>query len=288
MSTTEALRIGFVGLGDMGKGMAANLVRNGFDVAVRDLRPEAVDELVALGADAAASNADVSRDRDVVVVVVVNDQQVRDVCVGTPETPGVIAGLTPGAVVVVASTVSLAAHRAVSEHAATHGVQYVDAAMTGGSVGARDGTLTFFVGGPVAATDRITPVLEAMGNHVFRCGELGAGAAVKIVNNLLSISHILAAREAIRLAAAAGVSESDLLSMINTGDLGSSWATRSWERLRWQERNHTAGPAGMVAMTGKDLRLARDLAADLGVDAPLVQALVDDVLPGLGDEGLTS
>ncbi|MGE3447525.1 MAG: NAD(P)-dependent oxidoreductase [Microbacteriaceae bacterium] len=286
MSTNSpsSVRVGFVGLGSMGAAMAANLLRAGFALTAFDVSREAIERVAALGAVPAQSVTELAHRSDVLVVAVVDDAQVRDVCLAEG---GALAGLSAGSVLVITSTIAPATHKLIARRAAAHGVVVMDAAMTGGSVGARDGSLTFFVGGPAHVLARITPVLDAMSRQIFHCGDVGAGAAVKIINNFLSIAHILAAREALQLAAAAKIDPERLLTMINAGELGSSWATRNWERLRHQEATHSTGAAGYVAITKKDLDLVADFARAAGVGAPIVRGLLADVAPTLEVTGLT-
>ncbi len=280
--SNDDLRVGFVGLGSMGEAMASNLLASGLALRVHDLRPEVLDRMANAGATTAANGRELGEQCDVVVVAVLDDEQVLDVCCGDD---GLLRGLAPGSVVVVTSTIAPRTHRAVAMDAAAHGVVVLDAPMVGGAVGARDGTLILFVGGPVEALERVRPVLEAMSREIFHCGGVGSGAVVKIVNNLLSVLHIGVAREAIRLTRAMDLDGAEVLRMLNTGELASSWATRNWDRLLAQEAGHTTGREGYAAMVRKDVGLVASLAEGAHVDLPLVRAMLDHIVPSIEATG---
>jgi 3-hydroxyisobutyrate dehydrogenase-like beta-hydroxyacid dehydrogenase len=282
------MRAGFVGLGDMGLGMAQNLVRQGFEVTVRDVRPEAVSRLVAVGASSAPTCHDVGQRSEAAFVAVFDEKQVRDVCLGTDDDPGVIAGLPEGGVVVVHSTVSPTVHRALAEQGASRGIEVLDAAMTGGGgVAAQEGKLTFFVGGDAAVVERVRPALDAMAQNVFHVGQLGSGAVVKIINNFLAVSNLVLVREATRLARTMGIEGENLLAMISAGGVGSSWISNNWDRIRDQEEQYTTGKQGMVAMASKDMGLALELSSETSTPMPALRYLVDHIVPELNVTGLT-
>lgn len=282
------MNVGFVGLGNMGEGMAWNLATKGFGLAVRDVRPEPVGRLVAEGARACATNAEVGAASDVVCVAVFDADQVFDTVLPRPGDAGLLAGMKAGGVLVLHPTISPAAVRRVAEAARDRGIAVLDAPMTGGAnVAARAGTLTFMVGGDAAVLEQVRPVLAAMATSVFHVGPLGAGCAVKIINNFHAVSHVLLVRESIRLGKAAGIAEERLLEILNTGGVGSNWASHNWGRIKAQEAGYTTGRAGMVAMSTKDMQLAAQMAAELGVPAPALDALVAEGLPDLARSGLT-
>jgi 3-hydroxyisobutyrate dehydrogenase-like beta-hydroxyacid dehydrogenase len=282
------VKVGFIGLGNMGEGMAWNLVSKGFVVAVRDVRPDPVARLVEAGARACATNAEVGDACDVVCVAVFDADQVFETVLPRPGDPGLLAGMRPGGVLVLHPTISPTAVQRVADAAQERGVAVLDAPMTGGAnVAARAGSLTFMVGGDAAVLELVRPVLAAMATSIFHVGPLGAGCAVKIINNFHAVSHVMLVRESLRLGRAAGLDEACLLNILNTGGVGSNWASSNWERIKAQEAGYTTGRAGMVAMSAKDMQLAGKMAQELGVATPALNALVEYGLPDLARTGLT-
>lgn len=282
------MRAAFIGLGNMGLGMAHNLLKAGIPTTVFDVRSEPVASAVSAGATAAASCADAAAQADVVCVATFSEQQVRDVLAGAGDDPGVLATAAPGTVVTVHSTISPAAIRELAAAAGERGIALIDVAMTGGGdVAAMEGNLTFMVGGPDEALASARSALDAMARTVFHVGPLGAGVSAKIISNFLGTSNVALVREALRMAAAAGIGEKEILGIIEDGGVGSSWVSSNWQRIRTQEENYTTGKQGMVEMWSKDLRLAQGLAALHGVSAPIADFIVASVLPEVGANGLT-
>jgi 3-hydroxyisobutyrate dehydrogenase-like beta-hydroxyacid dehydrogenase len=191
-------RIGFIGLGYMGKPMAENLVRAGFEVTVHDLKPELVDDLVALGAKSAATPRAVAEQSDIIASVVMNNRQTLDVFL-EGEGTGVLAGTNPGSLIVIHSTVSPELCQQVADAAAIKGVGVIDAAVSGAAAKSKAGTLTIMVGGDKALVARCQPLFDVLGEHVFHMGGLGMGQAAKICNNLVSLVNVHVIEEAIRL-----------------------------------------------------------------------------------------
>jgi 3-hydroxyisobutyrate dehydrogenase len=282
------MRVAFIGLGNMGLGMARNLLTAGIATTVFDVRSEPVRSAVAAGATAAASCADAAAHADVVCVAVFSEQQVRDVLTGARDDPGVLAGAAPGTVVAVHSTISPAAIGELAAAAGERGIALIDVAMTGGGdVAAGEGNLTFMTGGPGEALAAARPALDAMARTVFHVGPLGAGVSAKIISNFLGTSNVALVREALRMAASAGIGEKEILAIIEDGGVGSSWVSNNWQRIRTQEENYTTGKEGMIEMWSKDLKLAQGLAALHSVPAPIVDFIVANVLPEVGANGLT-
>ena len=195
--------VGVIGLGNMGGAMARNLLKGGHLVTVYDVVGSLVEALVNDGARAAGSPKEVAEHADVVVVMVVNDRQTTDVVAG-PD--GILEGARPGATVVLCSSLQPKTVTALGALAEARGVSVLDAPVTGGQQGAIDGTLAFLVGGDDGTIERVTPVLESMGDHVVNAGPLGSGEVVKNVNNVLLWTTLSATREALRFAAEHGMS----------------------------------------------------------------------------------
>jgi 3-hydroxyisobutyrate dehydrogenase len=273
MTTT----VGVIGLGDIGRGVADAVVRAGLNLVVCDLRPEATAPFEAK-AHVAGTPALLGARADVVVVAVVDDRQVLAVLDGDD---GALAGLAPGSVVVVLSTVAPATVDAAAALALRRDVDVVDCGVSGGPTAAAEGTLVAMVGGDAAAIERVRPVLDSFTSLVVHMGPLGAGLKAKLARNLVQYGSWLAAYEAQVLAEAAGIELSKLAEVIRESDklIGGS------SRLMFRETvaplppdSHPGIVSAMAAGAGlahKDLRAAIALGEALGVELPLAQ-MTDD------------
>lgn len=256
-------KIGFIGLGTMGKPMATNVVRAGFDVTVHDLAPEPVAELVRQGARAAASPREMAS-CDVVQVVVWDDAGVESVVLD-----GVLATARPGTIVAVHSTVGVETCRRLAGAARGRGVSVIDAAISGGPLRAADGSLAIMVGGPVEAFETCKPIFDAIGKQVFHVGPLGAGMAAKLCNNLMVMVNLQTVVEALRIAEAAGIGPERMIELASAGT-ADSWALRHGFALMQRARSEPV--AGTQAqMQAKDLELAVKLARELGDRAEIAE-----------------
>jgi 3-hydroxyisobutyrate dehydrogenase-like beta-hydroxyacid dehydrogenase len=261
-------RIGFIGLGTMGKPMAVNLVRAGFDVTVHDRVPEPVAELELLGASVAASPREIGERCDVVQVVVWDDAGVESVVLD-----GVLTTARPGTIVAVHSTVSLETCRRLAEAARGRGVSVIDAAISGGPPRAADGSLAIMVGGPVEAFEACRAILDAIGKQVFHVGPLGAGMAAKLCNNLMVMVNLQAVVEALRIAGAAGIETERMIEIASAGT-ADSWALRHGFAL--QQRARSQPVAGTQArMQEKDLELAVKLARELEQESAIAEFFLE-------------
>ena len=260
------MRVGFVGVGNMGGAMAVNALAAGHAVTVCDARAEAVDGLVALGAQAGATPREVAAAAEVVSVVVMSGAQVEAVCLGTD---GVLAGAPAGAVVAVHSTVHPRSVRAVAD-VAPDGVAVLDAPISGGVQGARAGTLCLMVGGDADAFARARPVFESMGNLVLHLGPLGTGLGAKLARNLVGYITLLGAAEGNALAAAAGV-DLDALYRIEDHTGALSPMMESLMRTPGGDDVYTADLQPLIELSEKDLDVTLEYAADLGVALPATQ-----------------
>jgi 3-hydroxyisobutyrate dehydrogenase len=271
----------------MGEGMAMNLVTKGFDVVVRDVRREPVQRLEELGAESASTNLDLGRRADVVMVAVFSEDQVGDALLPREGDAGVIAGMAPGGIVCINSTIS---PQFVHEAAAVgrdRGVTVLDVAMSGGGdVAARAGALTFMAGGEREAFERCRSALDAMATTVHHVGPLGSGVTAKIINNLLAVENVSSVREALQLSRALGFDDAAILAIVQTA-VGASWVSDNWERTREQELGHTLGTGGIAAMAGKDLDLALSLGRSTNTPMPLLEFVVGTIVPDLKERGMT-
>jgi 3-hydroxyisobutyrate dehydrogenase len=230
----------------------------------------------------------VAVDAALICVAVFDQAQIRQVLTGDQNGPGLLSALAPGSIIALHSTVSPSVICEMAELASRHQVTVLDVAMTGGGPAAADaGELTFIVGGPADAVERVRPAFEAMARNIFHVGSLGSGVRAKILSNYLSISNLLLVREALRIAAALGFDEEEILEVVNVGDVGSSWVSRNWDRLRQQEASPTTGKDGLVGIWTKDLKLAREVAGSGEANAPILECLLSEVASDVRGKGLT-
>lgn len=271
-----ATRIGFIGLGNIGKPMAANLARDGFDLMVFDLRPEPVNELAAMGAKAAQSPLDIGRHAEIVEIVVMNDEQVIDVTLGDK---GVFQTMASGSVVAIHSTVHPDTVRKVHEAGEARGIHVIDAQVSGGDKGAQARTLACMVGGDAAILERCRPVFKSFASNIFHLGPIASGASAKIVHNMIVYVNYLAAAEGMRLAKTLGIDLDAFEALVKVSG-GQSRAMDTWQekRRRWEADPR---PERVPELYYKDLALALKLAHEAGVAVPgaaLAQQQIDMIL----------
>ncbi len=197
-----ALRTGFIGLGNIGKPLASHLAPAGFETTLFDLDDAPVRELAAAGAKAAATPREVAAASDVVGICVPEDKHVVQVMTGDD---GVLAGAAPGTVIAIVSTIQPSTALEMAALASEKDVAVIDSCVTGGASRAEQGTVTFLVGGDVAAVEKARPFLETSAANIIHAGELGNGAKLKLAINVLSYIQWAAAYEAFRLATASGL-----------------------------------------------------------------------------------
>lgn len=283
MTTPSSTRVAFVGLGTMGRPMAACLARAGFPLALATKTPGKAASVAAELADggrdvrAAATPAEAARGATVIVSCVPDAPEVEDVHLGAGGTSG---GATRGAVVVDCSTIDAARARAIAARLAERGLDFLDAPVSGGQKGAVEGSLTFFVGGDAAALERARPVLEAMGKRLTHLGPSGAGQLGKAANQILVANNLMAVSEALAFAAKSGLPLGPLHEALAGG------AARSWalEVLGQKMIDRDFKPAFAVKHQQKDLAIVLRNARAAGVPLPGV-ALVHQLLASLEAEG---
>lgn len=274
-------RVGFVGLGNIGKPMALRLAAaQDVNLWVYDVVPEPVAELEAAGARAAESVAALAARSDVVCVMVRDDAQVRDVL-------GEVLGVAGDAqTVVIHSTVGPATPAQLADTAARHGVKVLDAPVSGGAMGAADGSLAIMVGGSEEAFEAARPALEAMSSHVVHAGPIGAGTWFKLARNLMHFVAFTAATEAQQLAEACGLDLVELGRVVRhtdaiTGGPGAIMHRATTAPIAEDDFWHGVF-SHVVALGEKDLRFAIELAEQQGVEVPLARLSLDRLAPGLG------
>ena len=274
--------VGFIGLGIMGQGMVRNLLEAGFEVCVWNRTESRVDELVAAGASAAGSPAELASRCDIIIVCVSDTPDVQAVILGEN---GVIHGARSGSLVIDMSTISPRATREISERLAQREMHMLDAPISGGSEGAAQGTLSIMVGGESSHVERAMPAFRAMGEKITHVGGTGAGQMVKLVNQILVVGNALAMSEALLFAQAGNLDLDKTLAAVSGGAAG-SWML-SMRGPQILERDWR--PGFTIDLQQKDVRLALAAADELGVPTPMTSMAFHyyRVLQaqGLGDEG---
>ncbi|MCV2886943.1 3-hydroxyisobutyrate dehydrogenase [Ruegeria aquimaris] len=257
------MKIGFIGLGNMGAPMAANLAKAGHEVTGFDMAPVEV-----AGVTRAASAAEAARGADVVVTMLPNGQILRAVAAE------VIPAMTAGAALVDCSTVDVDSARAVAADAEAAGLLAVDAPVSGGIGGAAAGTLTFMAGGSEAAFDKAKPLFDIMGQKAVHCGDAGAGQAAKICNNMILGVTMIATCEAFALADKLGLDRQKMFDVVSTSS-GYSWTMNAYcpaPGVGPQSPADNGYKPGFAAeLMLKDLRLSQQAAGSADADTPMGQ-----------------
>ena len=278
-------RVGFIGLGTMGSAMAANIVRAGFPLTAWNRTAGRAPELAGLGASFAETPAAVAAVSDIVVMCVSDTPDVESVLFG-PD--GVAAGAREGTLVIDCSTIAPSGSWRFAERLDGLGLAMVDAPVSGGSEGASNGTLTIFVGGHERDVERARPVLTAIGRTITHVGPIGAGQAVKAVNQVILAGAYLGVAEGIVLAIKAGLDVNQVIEALG-GGAAQSWvlANRSG---RMVDNNYPLG--FKLSLHRKDLGIALGLADQLGVSLPLaaMTAALESglIAQGHGDEDMSA
>ena len=266
------MKIGLIGLGIMGKPMAKNLLKAGYDLTVSDLNQASVDEIVAAGAKA-ATNAEIGETCDVVLTMVPNSPQVKAVMLGED---GVAAHMKPGSVFIDMSSINPVASTEIAAELAKRGIEMLDAPVSGGEPKAIDGTLSFMVGGKQEVFDQYKDILGAMGASVVRCGDVGAGNTTKLANQIIVACNIQALSEALTLAKMAGVEPQLVFEAIRGGLAGSTVMNAKAPMMI--EGNDK--PGFKIDLHIKDLNNVLDCAHAVGAPVPMT-AEVQEIMQWL-------
>ena len=257
------MRIGFVGLGNMGNPMAVNLIKSGHQLTVHDLRREAATNLLEMGASWAGSPAQAARDNELVLTSLPMPRDVEAVALGEG---GILEGAAGGTVFADLSTNSPTMVRRIHQAGGERGVFVLDAPVSGGVYGAADGTLAVMVGGDEAIYRSVKPILEAIGNNVLYCGAIGNGMVCKLCNNLVSMGIGLLVTEALTLGVKAGVDLALLTEVLGKSSGGNVRLQRRMPRFLFKGNFEPGFTADMAA---KDVRLATDMGRELGLPMEL-------------------
>ncbi len=275
-------RVGFIGLGIMGRGMARNILKAGFPLRVWNRTASRMDELAAEGAGPASSPGDLAFHSDIIITCVSDTPDVEQVILGEG---GVIHGARPGSLVIDMSTISPQATQRIAARLAERHIHMLDAPVSGGSEGAARGTLSIMVGGDAAQFERALPVFQAMGKTITHLGSIGAGQTTKLVNQILVVGHALAMSEALLFAQAGGVDLHKALEAVASGAAGSWMLSNRGPQILARDWR----PGFTIDLQQKDIRLVLQEADRLGVPLPgtaLIHQLYRTLQArGLGHEG---
>jgi len=255
------MRIGYIGLGIMGKSMARNIMKAGYEVVVHNRSRQSVRELVGEGAIEAHTPAEVARDVDVVFTNLPDSPDVELVALGED---GIIQGAHPGLIFIDNSTIKPATARVIGERLGEKGVMMLDAPVSGGDIGAKEGTLTIMVGGSEDAFNKAMPVLEAIGKTITHVGGLGDGQIAKAANQIMVAAQMVAMGELLILAQKAGADPEKVVQAIRGGAAGCWTLDNKPQRLFAGNRQ----PGFKAYMQAKDLGIVMDTAREYGVALP--------------------
>ncbi|MBI5937408.1 MAG: 2-hydroxy-3-oxopropionate reductase [Betaproteobacteria bacterium] len=272
------MNVAFIGMGIMGKPMAINLHKAGHQVFVNGRRPESMAEPVAAGCIACASPADAAAQAEIVIVMVSDTPDVEQVILGEG---GVIQGAKAGSVVVDMSTISPTATRAMAAKLAAQGVEMLDAPVSGGDIGAINGTLSIMVGGKSEVFERVKPAFEAMGKNIVLVGDNGAGQVAKACNQIVVAVTIEAVAEALLFARKNGVDPAKVRDALMGGFAGSRILEVHGKRMLDNEYK----PGFKTKLHQKDMNIVMQTAKELGLSLPGA-ALVSqhlNALMGIGE-----
>ncbi|MBP1701530.1 MAG: garR [Chloroflexi bacterium] len=263
---TTTLTVGYIGLGLMGKSMARNICKAGFPLVVHNRSRAAVDELVAEGAKAAYTPAEVAAQSDFIFTNLPDSPDVYQVVLGVN---GIIEGAHPGSIFVDNSTIKPAVTREIARALAEKNVLSLDAPVSGGDIGARNATLTIMVGGPAEALERVMPVFQAMGKSITHVGDAGAGQIAKAANQIMVAAQMVAMGELLIFAKKAGADPQKVIEAIRGG------AAQCWTLDVKPPRLFSGNrePGFKAYMQAKDLAIVMETARQYGI--PLPSAAVD-------------
>ncbi|MGK7377201.1 2-hydroxy-3-oxopropionate reductase [Planococcus sp. 1R117A] len=261
-------KIGFIGLGIMGKPMAANLLSKGYEVTVNDLNEAAVQSLVELGANRAESAKVIGESCEVVITMLPANKHVQQVVLGEN---GVLSGAKPGTVIIDMSSITPVVSKEIAALALEKGVEMMDAPVSGGEPKAIDGTLAIMVGGKEEVFEQVKDVLYAMGSEVTLVGGNGSGTTAKLANQVIVNLNIAAMSEALVLASKAGIDVEKMYKAIRGGLAGSAVLDAKAPLIL--DRNFVAG--GRIDINMKDITNVIDTAHEIGVPMPLSSQLLE-------------
>ncbi len=272
-----AEKVGFIGLGIMGKPMARNLMEAGYDLVVHNRSPEKAEELAKDGSTAAESPKEVAGQSDIIVTMLPDSPEVREVLAGEG---GALEGIREGSLVVDMSTISPVVTEELAAAIREKGASMLDAPVSGGDVGAIEGTLSIMVGGSEEDFERARPLFEVMGKTVTHVGPTSAGQVTKACNQIVAALTIEAVSEALVLGSKGGVAPEKILDVLSGGLAGNKIMEVKREKLL----SHTFDPGFRAELHHKDLGIALAAGREYGVALP-VTAIVDQMLLSMKRKG---
>ncbi|MBR4842746.1 MAG: 2-hydroxy-3-oxopropionate reductase [Bacteroidaceae bacterium] len=261
-------KIGFIGLGVMGKPMAKNLLKAGFSLTVFDIKPEPVAELMALGAQKGASPSEVAGKCDIIITMLPNSPHVIQVLTGKD---GVLEGIRPGSIIIDMSSISPVVAKKMYAAAAEKGVEMLDAPVSGGEPKAIDGTMSIMVGGKAQIFESVKDILLSMGGSAVLIGDIGSGNTAKLANQIMVALHLSAVSEAMVFAEKAGVDPEKVYQAIRGGLAASTVLDAKMPMIL--DRNFK--PGGPIWMHTKDLLNVRDTALEIDAPIPLTTQILE-------------
>lgn len=274
------MKIGFIGLGIMGKPMSKNILKAGYEVIIYSRTQSTIDEFVAAGAIAARSPREVAQESDVIITMLPNSPEVKEVILGEN---GVIEGAKAGAVVIDMSSIAPLVSREISQALEERGIEMLDAPVSGGEPKAMDGTLSVMVGGKKEVFDRCYPVMKAMAASVVLTGNIGAGNITKLANQIIVAINIAAMSEALVLASKSGV-EPELVYQAIRGGLAGSTVLDAKAPLIMDRK---FDPGFRIGLHIKDLSNVLETSHEIGVPLPLTASVMEMMqslkVDGMGD-----
>ena len=277
------MKVGFIGVGQMGVHMARNIAEAGYDLVVNDARRGAAETLLERGAEWADSPAEVAETCRMVISCLPSPGSVEEVALGSS---GLAQNWRTGDIYIDMSTNSPSVVRSIAAKAAAQGVAVLDAPVSGGTKGAEAGTLTIMVGGDAAALEKARPVLEPMANRIFHVGDVGCGNVAKLVNNMIGLACNSVCAEGLVLGTRAGIDPQVLFDLLSVST-ANNWSLQQYPRTVFKG---DFTPGFKISLAHKDIRLALGLGEEYGVPLPIALAVEADlaaaVAGGLGDKGV--
>lgn len=261
-------KIGFIGLGIMGKPMSKNLLKAGYELVVYDHNQTSIDELINAGAQAAVSSKEVAENCELLITMLPNSPHVKEAILGSN---GVIEGARPGSMIIDMSSIAPGVSREIAIALAEKGVRFMDAPVSGGEPKAIEGTLSIMVGGSSEDFDEYQPILKSMASSVILCGEVGAGNVTKLANQIIVAVNIAAVSEALVLASKAGVNPETVYKAIR-GGLAGSTVLDAKAPLMLERR---FDPGFRINLHIKDLNNVLETGHDLGAPLPLSASVME-------------
>lgn len=271
------MKIGFIGVGIMGKPMAKNLMKGGYSLVVYDINKEPVKELVSLGAEEGFSPKDVAERTDVIITMLPDSPQVKEVILGKD---GVLEGAKKGSIIIDMSSINPAVSKEIAKKAEEKGIEFLDAPVSGGEPKAIDGTLSIMVGGKKEVLDKCYDILSKMGTSITLCGDVGSGNITKLANQIIVALNIAAMSEALVLATKAGVDPEVVYKAIRGGLAGSVVLDAKAPKVLVRDFN----PGFKIELHIKDLNNAMATAQEVGVPLFLTSQVME-ILKSLKIDG---